>query len=57
MIVYFHAKMQQHNNNGRANIKIDLLRETWTSSVTLKTPDVTKLDWNSGPSVYRNKTT
>lgn len=28
-----------------------LLLETWTSSVTLKTPDVTKLSWNSGPSV------
>lgn len=40
----------------RANSKVDLLRETWTSSVTLKTPDVTKLAWNSGPSVYGNKT-
>ena len=28
-----------------------LLLETWTSSVTLKTPDATKLSWNSGPSV------
>lgn len=35
----------------KANGKADLLLETWTSSVTLKTPDVTKLSWNSGPSV------
>lgn len=33
-----------------ADGKTNLLLETWTSSATLKTPDATKLSWNSGPS-------
>lgn len=47
---------QQKNKLKKSKFKaerVDLLLDTCTSSVTLKTPDVTKASWNSGPSATR----